>query len=120
MEPQRRVECNIINTTAEALAWVEAVNDPNIQLMIDYYHFSIEHEDPAVIAKVKNHLRHLHMANPNNRVMPLSWNEYDYGPFFAALRQIRYDKLIGLEASTDNLLADGPKSIGLLRRAMGE
>jgi len=90
IEPQRRAESNIINSTAEALRWVEAVNHPNIQLMIDYYHFSVEKEDPAVILKIKDHLCHLHMANPNNRVMPLRWEEYDYAPFFAVLRQIRY------------------------------
>ena len=117
IEAQRRVESNIINTTAEALEWVEAVNDPNIQLMIDYYHFSVEKEDPAVILKVRKHLSHLHMANPDNRVMPLKWEEYNYGPFFAVLRQIGYDKLIGLEASSTNLAADGPRTVALLRRA---
>jgi D-psicose/D-tagatose/L-ribulose 3-epimerase len=119
IEPQRREECNIVNSTAEALRWVEAVNDPNIQLMIDYYHFSVEKEDPAIIPKVKGHLRHLHMANPNRRVMPLDWEEYNYAPFFAALREIHYGGLIGLEASTNNLPSDGPKTIALLRRAMG-
>jgi sugar phosphate isomerase/epimerase len=119
IEPQRREECNIINNTIEALRWVEAVNDPNIQLMIDYYHFSVEKEDPAIILKVKDHLRHLHMANPNRRVMPLDWAEYDYELFFAALRQIHYQNLIGLEASTTSLASDGPKTIALLRRALG-
>lgn len=119
IEPQRREESNIINSTAEALRWVEAVNHPNIQLMIDYYHFSVEKEDPVVILKIKDHLCHLHMANPNNRVMPLRWEEYDYAPFFAVLRQIRYRKLIGLEASTTDLQMDGPKTIALLRRALG-
>ncbi len=118
IEPQRREESNIINTTAEALAWVEAVNDPNIQLMIDFYHFSVEKEDPAVISKVQGHLRHLHMANPDNRVMPLDLKEYSYGPFFTALRGIRYDKLIGLEASSNDLQVEGPKSIALLKRAL--
>jgi len=117
IEPQRRVESNIINTTSEALQWVEAVNDPNIQLMIDFYHFEVEKEDPAVIAKVKDHLAHLHMANPVNRVMPVDWAEYNYAPFFAALRGIGYNKLIGLEASSQDLRADGPKTIALLRRA---
>ena len=120
IEPQRREESNIVNNVGEALAWVEAVNDPNVQLMIDYYHFSVEKEDPAIIPKVKAHLRHLHMANPNQRVMPLDWGEYDYAPFFAALRGIGYDRLIGLEASTKDLKADGPKSVALLRRAMGQ
>ena len=119
IEPQRREECNIINNTAEALRWVEAVDDPNIQLMIDYYHFSVEREDPAIILTMKDHLRHLHMANPNNRVMPLDWDEYNYAPFFAALRQIHYQSLIGLEASTTNLASDGPKTIALLRHALG-
>ena len=119
IEPQRREECNIVNSTAEALRWVEAVNDPNIQLMIDYYHFSVEKEDPAIILKVKGHLRHLHMANPSGRVMPLTWEEYNYAPFFAALRQIRYADLIGLEASTNDLPADGPRTIALMRRALG-
>jgi D-psicose/D-tagatose/L-ribulose 3-epimerase len=118
IEPQRREESNIINTTAEALAWVEAVNDPNVQLMVDYYHFEVEKEDPAILRKVSGHLRHLHMANPDHRVMPLDLGEYNYAPFFAVLRQIRYDRLIGLEASSNDLHADGPKSMALLRRAL--
>lgn len=88
--------------------------------MIDHYHFSVEKQDPAVIPKVRAHLRHLHMANPNQRVMPLNWDEYDYAPFFAALRGIGYDRLIGLEASSNDLRADGPRRIALLRRAMGQ
>ena len=74
IEPLRKQESNIINTSIEGLAWVNAVNDPNIQLMIDFYHFSVEKEDPSDILKVKDHLRHLHMANPNGRVMPLKWD----------------------------------------------
>jgi hypothetical protein len=53
-----------------------------------------------------------------DRVMPLDPNEYNYAPFFAALRQIRYDGLIGLEASSNDLQRDGPKSVALLRRAL--
>src|SRR5277367_5273711 len=117
IEPLRKQESNIINNTTEALAWVKAVNDPNIQLMIDYYHFQVEKEDPSAILQVQDHLRHLHMANPNGRVMPLKWEEYNYGPFFAILRQIHYDRLISLEASTKDLQLEGPQSIALLRHA---
>ena len=120
IEPLRQQESNIINNTADELAWVNAVNDPNIQLMIDFYHFSVEKQDPADILKVRNHLRHLHMANPNGRVMPLKWDEYDYAPFFAVLRKIHYDRLISLEVSNANLPVEGPQAIALLRRAFGE
>jgi D-psicose/D-tagatose/L-ribulose 3-epimerase len=120
IEPLRKQESNIINNANEALAWVNAVNDPNIQLMIDFYHFAVEKEDPSDILKVKDHLRHLHMANPNGRVMPLKWEEYNYGPFFALLRQIHYDRLISLEVSNSNLPVEGPQAIALVRRAFGE
>jgi len=45
---------------------------PNIQLMIDFYHFlgGKKNKTPPNF-KVQDHLRHLHMANPNGRVMPL-------------------------------------------------
>jgi D-psicose/D-tagatose/L-ribulose 3-epimerase len=120
IEPLRRQETNIVNNAMEGLAWVKAVNDPNIQLMIDFYHFAVEKEDPSDIFKVQDHLRHLHMANPNGRVMPAKWEEYNYEPFFANLRQIHYDRLISLEASTKDLAKDGPPAIALLRRAFGE
>jgi sugar phosphate isomerase/epimerase len=118
IEAQRREESNIINTTLESLQWVNAVNDPNIQLMVDYYHFESEKEDPSVLARLKDHLRHIHMANPENRLMPLNWEEYNYGPFFLALRAIGYNRTVGLEASSMNLQQDGPITIRLLRKAL--
>src|ERR1700723_2812729 len=120
IEPLRKQESNIINTSTEGLAWVNAVSDPNIQLMIDYYHFQVEKEDPSAILQVKDHLRHLHMANPNGRVMPLKWDEYDYAPFFADMRAIHYDRLISVEASTKDLRTEGPQAIALLRRAFAQ
>jgi D-psicose/D-tagatose/L-ribulose 3-epimerase len=117
IEPQRKQECNIINSTAEALKWVKAVNDPNIQLMIDFYHFSVEKEDPAIILEAKDHIRHIHMANPEGRVFPLKWEEYNYAPFFQNLRKIGYDRRIGLEAKSTDFQKESPIAIALLRRA---
>ena len=107
IEPLRREETNIIN----------AVNDPNFQLMVDFYHLAAEKEDPAIIVRAGAHIRHLHMANPQGRVFPRRWDEYDYAPFFATLRQIGYDKRISVEASTPDFATDAPLAITLLRRA---
>src|ERR1700733_4961558 len=120
IEPLRHQETNIVNNTTEALAWVNAVNDPNIQLMIDFYHFDVEKEDPANILKVQDHLRHLHVANPQGRVVPVKWDEYNYAPFFTVLRQIHYDRLISLEATPKNLPVEGPQAIALLNHAFGQ
>src|SRR3954470_6012937 len=88
VEPLRREETNIINSAAEGLELVNAIGDPNFQLMIDFYHLASEHEDAAIVRRAAARLRHLHMANPQGRVFPREWSEYDYAPFFAALREI--------------------------------
>jgi sugar phosphate isomerase/epimerase len=117
IEPLRTQETNIINSAAEGLALVEAVNHPNFQLMIDFYHLASEKEDPAIVLKAKDRIRHLHVANPNGRVFPQKWEEFDYAPFFANLKAIGYDRRISMEGSTKNLPAEGPVTVALLRKA---
>jgi D-psicose/D-tagatose/L-ribulose 3-epimerase len=117
VEPLRRQETNIINSAAEGLELVNAVDHPNFQLMIDFYHLASEREDPAIVLRAREHLRHLHMANPQGRVFPLTWEEYDYAPFFANLRMIGYDKRISVEASAKEFPLDAPRAIALLRQA---
>lgn len=71
IEPLRRDETNIINSAAEGLELVTAIDDPNFQLMVDFYHLAIEREDPEIVVRARDHIRHLHMANPHGRVFPL-------------------------------------------------
>ena len=117
IEPLRRQETNIINSAAEGLDLVKAVNHSNFQLMIDFYHLASEGEDPAVVLRAREHIRHLHMANPRDRVFPLAWDEYDYAPFFANLRAIGYSGRISVEATPKDLASEAPRAIALLRRA---
>jgi sugar phosphate isomerase/epimerase len=117
VEPLRRQETNIINSAAEGLDLVNAIDHPNFQLMIDFYHLASEREDPAIVLRAREHIRHLHMANPQGRVFPLAWDEYDYAPFFANLRKIGYDKRISIEASAKDFPVEAPRAISLLRRA---
>jgi D-psicose/D-tagatose/L-ribulose 3-epimerase len=117
IEPLRRQETNIVNSAREGLELVKAIGHPNFELMIDFYHLASEQEDPAIVLEADRHIRHLHVANPQGRVFPLSWNEFDYAPFFANLRKIGYDKRISVEGSTKDLPADAPRAIDLLRKA---
>jgi D-psicose/D-tagatose/L-ribulose 3-epimerase len=118
IEPLRREESNIINSMGEGLQLVETVNDPNIQLNLDFYHLESEKEDPAIILKAANYIAHVHMANPIGRVFPLRWDEYNYAPFFENLRKIGYDKEISVEASTKDFPSEAPRAIAFLRNAM--
>ena len=85
--------------------------------MIDFFHLASEKEDPAIVAEAGPRLRHLHTANPQGRVFPLKWEEFDYAPFFARLRAAGYDKRISVEASTKDFASEAPQAIALLRRA---
>lgn len=119
VEPVRKAESNTINTAAEGLRWVEAVNHPNFQLLVDFFHLTGENEDAAILVKAGAHLRHIHMANPKGRVFPLNAEEFNYGPFFNALKQIGYHGTITIEAKTDALADEGPRAIRFLHAAMG-
>ena len=57
------------------------------------------------------------MANPQGRVFPLKWDQFDYAPFFANMRKIGYAGRISVEASSPDIPAEGPQAIALLRRA---
>jgi len=120
IEPQRKQECNIINSVAEGLELVRAVDDPAIQLTVDFYHVAEEKEDPAIVVKAAEHVRHVHMANPVGRVLPLRAEEYDYARFFAALRQIGYAGRMSLEARSSDFAGEAPRSIAFLRGALAK
>jgi D-psicose/D-tagatose/L-ribulose 3-epimerase len=117
IEPLRKQETNIINTTADGFALVKAVADPHFQLLVDFFHLASEKEDPKIMVEAKAHIRHTHMANPQGRVFPLAWEEFDYAPFFATLRSIGYSGRMSIEASSPDVAAQAPQSIALLRKA---
>jgi sugar phosphate isomerase/epimerase len=116
-EPLRKAESNTINSAAEGLKWVEAVDHPNFQLLVDIYHMTEENEDASIIVKAGPHIAHIHMSNPINRVFPLRADEFDYTPFFKALNKIGYHGTVTLEAKTDDLAKEGPEAIAFIRNA---
>lgn len=117
VEPVRQAESNLINTDAEGLRWVEAVDHPNFQLLVDIFHLTAEHEDPAILVKAGAHLQHVHMANPLGRTFPPGTNGFDYAPFFRALKTIGYHGTITIEAKAENFTNDAPVAIKFLRAA---
>lgn len=118
LEPLRRQESNIVNTVAEGLPIVRAVDRPAFGILVDFYHLSEEKEDPAVLREAGSLLRHVHVANPEGRVFPKELEEAAYGPFVAGLRAAGYRGGVSIEARTENLAGDAPAAIGLLRRLL--
>jgi D-psicose/D-tagatose/L-ribulose 3-epimerase len=118
VEPLQKGETNTINTAAEGLKWVQAVNHPSFQLMVDFYHLSLEKEDPAILVTAKKNIKHLHIANPYLRRFPMSSDEFDYSVFFATLKKTGYQGGLTIEGKTDKLDEEAPKALAFLRTAV--
>ena len=118
VEPQSLDQSNIINSVAEGVKLMQSVNDPNIRLVLDFYYLEKTHEVASAIVAAKDYVVHFHFSNPNGRVYPLRWDEYNYAPFFAALKQMDYSGGITIDAQTKNFASDAPQTAAFLRDAL--
>ena len=118
IEPLRKQESNIINTAAEALRLVQEVNHPQVKMIIDYYHLRVEQEDPEIFRQAREHVVHLHFANPQGRRWPKSPDEdAEYARFFQILKQINYEGGLSIEG-TGTFEDDAAGSLSFFRREL--
>lgn len=91
VEAVNRFETCIINTAEEAVSYIEAIDSPNIGVLLDTYHMNIEENKigDAIRYVGKDRLKSFHTGE-NNRTAPgrghLDWDE-----IFGALAEIGYD-----------------------------
>lgn len=103
IEPLRKAECNLINSFAEGIKLAKDVDDPNVRVLVDFYHLTEEQEPVQhLLDEGGQWLRHVHFANPTGRVYPVSAEEADYEPFIAALKAVGYDLHVSCEAYAPN------------------
>ena len=96
LEVLNRFEGYLLNTAAEAVQFVEEVDEPAVKVMLDTFHMNIE-EDSMIgaILTAGDKLGHFHVGE-NNRRCPgkgnMPWVEIG-----RALRQIGYEKNVVME-----------------------
>jgi sugar phosphate isomerase/epimerase len=120
-EPLNKGECNIINTVAEAMEYVKAVNHPNFQCLVDSYHFWLENEPLENLTAAMPWIKHVHVADKDGRVAAGESSKSDYRPFFRVLKRANYRGLISIEALNFNDFETvGKRSIAFLRKQWEE
>lgn len=107
IEPLNRREVNFINNLAEGADIVEAVDHPNIMLLADIFHMLVEGEEPEEIIKYGHLIKHVHVAEKQDRAAP-GTNQEDHSGYYQALRQVGYQGLISIECSWQDM----PTQIG--------
>jgi D-psicose/D-tagatose/L-ribulose 3-epimerase len=127
-EPLNRGESNIINSVAEAMAIVTAVNHPNFACLVDSYHLWAENEPLENVERAlqAGAVRHVHVADRIGRVAPGESGaaaEQDYRELFRVLKSggarggQGYDRTISVEAlGFADIAGVGPRVLAFLRR----
>lgn len=97
MESLNRHEGYLINTAAECVKYVQEVGLPNVRVMLDTYHMSMEEDDLVEAIRTAGPLLgHVHVGE-NNRRVPGQGNMIPWEALGAALREVGYDGAVVME-----------------------
>jgi sugar phosphate isomerase/epimerase len=95
-EPLGPAETNFINTAAEAIRFVQQLNSPNFQIILDVKAMCTESKPiPQIIHESFPHFAHFH-ANDKNLKGP-GFGDVDFKPIAAALKQVGYNGYVSVE-----------------------
>lgn len=115
IEPLNRTETDTINSMAEGAALCAMVDHPNVKLLCDSYHVAKDNEPFTDIVRLGG-VSHVHVATKEGRRYPLAADE-DLKALCAALNATQYDGRISIEGKTDDMAADSPVALSVLKAA---
>ena len=115
IEPLNHKETNVMLTVAKSYQVAKRLNLPNLKVLGDTYHMYIEGEDPSILTECADLLRHIHVAEPVERGIPVDC------PYLRqtgeALRKAGYDGRVTIECRHKNFVED-IKNVNPLMREM--
>jgi sugar phosphate isomerase/epimerase len=97
IEPLNRFESTIIHNVSEALSLAKLVNQRSVGVVYDTFHTSLEEDSftkPILLAGEQ--LAAVHVSDCNRKIP--GKGHIDFPPIFHALKKVRYDGYITLEA----------------------
>ena len=111
LEPLNRYETHLLRSLNDAVEICEQVNNPNVGIMADFFHMSIEERNIAQsIEAAGNHIKHVHLAD-STRQLP-GYGHTDFKSGFDALKRIGYQNYMALECGVP-----GPADVELPKSA---
>jgi sugar phosphate isomerase/epimerase len=114
LEPLNRYEAYLVNRVDQGVA-IAAEVGPEVGVMADFFHMQIEEVDlAAAIRAGGQRIVHVHLADSNR--LPPGRGHLDFGPGFAALKEIGYDGFLGIECRVDRPMDEAmAEATGLIR-----
>lgn len=100
IEPLNLRECNVINTTTEAVRYIKTLNISNLFLLLDLYHFDLENEPVNNIYLYKPYIKHIHIAALKTRKYMTAQDKDSFDEYINAIKDI--DSILSLEGQCNN------------------
>ncbi|MFD2571287.1 sugar phosphate isomerase/epimerase family protein [Spirosoma soli] len=119
VEPLNRGETNFINSLAEGVEIIQAVNNPWFRLQCDIYHMLKEDEKPEEIVKYGQYIVHCHLAEKQSRTPPGVKGD-DFKPYFRALKQINYQGGLSLECNWTDFDSEVKRGIAVVKQQLAD
>jgi sugar phosphate isomerase/epimerase len=112
LEPLNRYETHLIRTLQDGVDICAKVSNPNLKIMADFFHMSIEEASiPGAIRAASSYIAHVHLAD-SNRQLP-GHGHTDFKAGFEALKEIGYTGYMALECGNP----ESDKQLGLKKSA---
>ncbi len=113
IEPLNSAETNVITSIAEAVQFADELMQPEVKVLVDFYHQMLEGEAFDEIVRAGERIVHVHVAD-TDRLYPGS-GEYDYQRFAKSLADAGYNKRVSVECNFRDFDKEVPQSIQFLR-----
>lgn len=113
IEPLNKKESNIINSVAEAVEYVRAVNRPSIKALADFYHIDEDDEPLTNIRDGREDIHHIHVADTGRKAP--GTGSYPYAEFSAYVKQTRSPR-VSIECGWTDFASEAPAALAFLRK----
>jgi D-psicose/D-tagatose/L-ribulose 3-epimerase len=115
LEPLHQGETDLINSVAEAIAFLDEFGMGEVRVVADLFHIMLEHEPLAVISAHADRVAHAHIADTGRA--PTGQGDWPLAEFLHALRSGGYMGHVSIECSWADLPAEAGPALAALRAA---
>jgi sugar phosphate isomerase/epimerase len=77
----------------------------------------MDDETPENIVKYGQFIKHIHIAEKEDRAVPGTYNE-DFSSYFSALKEINYQGMISIEARWEDMEKQAPLGIKIIKQQL--
>jgi sugar phosphate isomerase/epimerase len=114
LDPLNRAETNLLVSLDDCRRFLAKHGLSEVRLLADSYHLLAEDESPAAIEACASLIAHTHIAD--SEWQPPGRGEFDFTPFFGALRGIGYDARIALKCLWHDFEREAGPALSFVKR----